>query len=576
MSAAQNASWKFWVVVCSMLFFAAAAVMITQSVFLYDSQAEQDRQIAELGVNLISNVSALQQDDLFIRMNLTQVNMSNMAKIGDLGTETFQNLTVVQNELDVINTLLNISAGNAMTFGDLVSMNFTQVNNTLIDLNLVDSEIIQNLTNLTSLVNVLDAAAIKTINSRPPLANNFQITAGNAGINVIPDTNGIILNNTGVFSVIAGQGVTVSNPNGDVTVENSGILTLNNAGPDATGNFYLSAAGGLDINAGPMLNEITVNATALTNAITNNAMTISTLGTEVTNLTNVYNTQQMEITSISQTLIMLGEMLNGTEMDINMTLTQLIMDVMMLKQQVMDLEAAATQNATGVATGTIVPWGGTAANVPDGYLLCDGSMADVAMNMELFNVIGCQYCGMGASCTTMFCLPDLRGRIPVGQASSGAFMAPINTDVGAETVTLTTPEMPQHNHDYNFVITTSGSDHKHTFMSDAPTAFSDPPAGPQPAQAIHGASAGRPFHYPGGEPVETLPKCGALNGNSYCDGFTGGFIEGSGGSTGSWPTNNAGEHTHSTDDRTMQVAGGNMPHENVQPSKVTAGYMIKT
>lgn len=108
-SAAQNASWQFWVVVCSILFVGAVAVMITQSVFLYDSQAQQDVEIATLGVNLLSNVSSLQQSDLFILMNVSQVNMANMEKIALLGAETFDNFTVVQNELNIINTLLNIS-----------------------------------------------------------------------------------------------------------------------------------------------------------------------------------------------------------------------------------------------------------------------------------------------------------------------------------------------------------------------------------------------------------------------------------------------------------------------------------
>jgi len=75
-----------------------------------------------------------------------------------------------------------------------------------------------------------------------------------------------------------------------------------------------------------------------------------------------------------------------------------------------------------VPIGAILPYAGSASkweDLPDGYLLCDGSEIEVYRYRELFEVIGSVYNGSAplTPVTTTggtFRLPDLRGRFPLG------------------------------------------------------------------------------------------------------------------------------------------------------------------
>jgi microcystin-dependent protein len=58
--------------------------------------------------------------------------------------------------------------------------------------------------------------------------------------------------------------------------------------------------------------------------------------------------------------------------------------------------------------GMIIMWGGTASNIPLGWLLCDGSLVDVSQYSDLYSAVGNNF-GETAS-STQFYLPDLRGR----------------------------------------------------------------------------------------------------------------------------------------------------------------------
>jgi microcystin-dependent protein len=68
----------------------------------------------------------------------------------------------------------------------------------------------------------------------------------------------------------------------------------------------------------------------------------------------------------------------------------------------------------GVPIGAIMPYAG--ANVPEGYLLCDGSEVERVKFNLLFDVIGTTYNGSVAlGGVGTFRLPDLRGRFPLGR-----------------------------------------------------------------------------------------------------------------------------------------------------------------
>jgi microcystin-dependent protein len=72
-------------------------------------------------------------------------------------------------------------------------------------------------------------------------------------------------------------------------------------------------------------------------------------------------------------------------------------------------------SVTAVPPGGLIPYGGTSA--PTGYLLCDGSLVSRATYATLFAIVSTAF-GAGDGMTT-FGLPDLRGRFPLGQATSG-------------------------------------------------------------------------------------------------------------------------------------------------------------
>lgn len=82
---------------------------------------------------------------------------------------------------------------------------------------------------------------------------------------------------------------------------------------------------------------------------------------------------------------------------------------------------------------------------PLGWAFCDGSLLSIAQNTALFALIGTTYGGDGQ---TTFALPDLRGRVPLHQGTqpgtSNSYV--MGQQAGVETVTLTSNQIPSHNH----------------------------------------------------------------------------------------------------------------------------------
>lgn len=78
--------------------------------------------------------------------------------------------------------------------------------------------------------------------------------------------------------------------------------------------------------------------------------------------------------------------------------------------------ASIPTGGSGIPTGCILIWSGASNAVPDGWALCDGTNGT----------------------------PDLRGRFVLGYSSSHK----VGSTGGAETVTLTTAQMPKHTHTF--------------------------------------------------------------------------------------------------------------------------------
>ena len=120
--------------------------------------------------------------------------------------------------------------------------------------------------------------------------------------------------------------------------------------------------------------------------------------------------------------------------------------------------------------GVVLPFAG--ASAPSGWLLCYGQAVSRTTYADLFAAIGTAY-GVGDG-TTTFNVPDGRGRVLAGKdnmggtaasrlttAGSGVNGTTLGASGGTETHTLTTAQMPAHNH----AVTDPG--HAHTNSAQA-------------------------------------------------------------------------------------------------------------
>lgn len=82
---------------------------------------------------------------------------------------------------------------------------------------------------------------------------------------------------------------------------------------------------------------------------------------------------------------------------------------------------------------------------PQNWATCDGSIVPLQQNEALYSLIGPYF--TGSNYPSAFALPDLRGRMPLGQgAGPGLSSRAIAQTQGAEQVTLTAANLPPHEH----------------------------------------------------------------------------------------------------------------------------------
>jgi microcystin-dependent protein len=83
---------------------------------------------------------------------------------------------------------------------------------------------------------------------------------------------------------------------------------------------------------------------------------------------------------------------------------------------------------------------------PKGWALCAGQIMAINQNQALFALLGTTYGGNGQ---TTFALPDLRGRLPMGQGNGRGLTPRTIGEVGGEEAhTLSIAETPAHTHTF--------------------------------------------------------------------------------------------------------------------------------
>jgi microcystin-dependent protein len=145
--------------------------------------------------------------------------------------------------------------------------------------------------------------------------------------------------------------------------------------------------------------------------------------------------------------------------------------------------------------------------VPRGWAPCDGRLMPINQNQALFSLLGTAYGGDGR---INFALPDLRGRVPIGQGADSMR----GQRGGEEAHALTAAELPAHSH---------------RLSADA---SASPTSSMPSAATVLGQSSGRAT--PGG----------TFSANLY----------------------GAGNPSAALHPAALQPAGGGAPHENRMPS----------
>jgi microcystin-dependent protein len=79
---------------------------------------------------------------------------------------------------------------------------------------------------------------------------------------------------------------------------------------------------------------------------------------------------------------------------------------------------------------------------PRGWALCNGQIMQISQNQALFALLGTTFGGNGVQ---TFGLPDLRGRIAMGIGPTSVW----GQVQGTETISLTSAQIPAHNHAVN-------------------------------------------------------------------------------------------------------------------------------
>lgn len=101
---------------------------------------------------------------------------------------------------------------------------------------------------------------------------------------------------------------------------------------------------------------------------------------------------------------------------------------------------------------------------PRGWAATSGQVLPINQNAALFSLLGTQYGGNGQ---TTFALPDLRGRLAIGQGNGvGLTPATIGQFGGSENASILTSNMPAHNHTVTGTVSVTTTVGTHSKLGD--------------------------------------------------------------------------------------------------------------
>lgn len=392
---------------------------------------------------------------------------------------------------------------------------------------------------------------VKFVNSLPPTGNNINIIAGNSGIQI-------------------------GNSGSTVSVANSGVIQINTQSADGAGTFLVNGASGIGVTNGPA-NLITVDGSVIETAVNNLDMTVAGQAAQLLNQTSINTDLYDLISNLALSGNMVAQMLNGTTLAVNETIMELITRIQVVELQNALLSAQLTNLTTlGVPIGAKFAFAGASNNVPSGFLLCDGTVLSQSAYPVLYSVIGCAYCPAFTCSVGTFCLPDLQGRVPVGQKVADTNFGLRGQQSGAATHTLLSTEMPSHTH----TINVNDPGHAHTVSTD-----------PGHVHDVKMTNSNG-FNQLGGN---TFYDCSIY---SYT-GFGSPSVPGTGQYANVWFSRNSefpcnspgitffnaaqlsGSHTHTLSSETTGAtatatsSGSGAAHNNVQPSLTVGGWIIR-
>jgi hypothetical protein len=231
--------------------------------------------------------------------------------------------------------------------------------------------------------------------------------SGTNTVTISPNTakRVFLVRNTTAQSVVLTQGTggNVTVPAGATKIVSSDGGSLSAQVTDVTSTFAANIQGNVTGN----VTGNTSTATALQTARTIGGVSFD--GTANINLPGVNQAGNQNTTgnAATATALQTARTINGVSFD-----------------------GTANISIPTVPSGGIIMWSGSIATIPAGFLLCDGTNGT----------------------------PDLRNRFIVG---AGSTYTPGNTG-GADTVTLTTAQIPSHTH----TATVNDPGHQHTYLRD--------------------------------------------------------------------------------------------------------------